>query len=159
MNISISWRTEKQFLRPDPRKVRRLAERIAGLAGTGLTDDGNLGVSFLSSEKMTEVNWDYLRHIGDTDVICFDYRESDGDFDGGVDILICPTVADREAAKRDLPYAEEITLYLTHGLLHAAGEDDLKPELKRKMRRAEKRVMAVIRQEFDLASIFRKAEA
>ena len=85
MNISISWRTEKRFLRPDPRKVRRLAERIAGLAGTGLTDDGNLGVSFLSSEKMTEVNWDYLRHIGDTDVICFDYRESDGDFDWSLD--------------------------------------------------------------------------
>ncbi len=158
MNIAFSWRTERRFKRPLAAKVKRLAERIAELAGTGLTDDGQLGVSFLSSPKMTEVNWDFLRHSGDTDVICFDYRESDGGFDESVDILICPNVACREAEKRSLPYAQEVTLYLIHGLLHAAGYDDLKPELKRKMRRAEKRVMTAIQKEFDLEQIFRKEE-
>ena len=61
----------------------------------------------------------------------------------------------REAEKRDLPYAREITLYLAHGLLHAAGYDDLQVNLKKKMRRAEKRVMTQIEQEFDLDSIFK----
>lgn len=159
MIINISWRTEKKFLRADPRKVKRLAQRIAEVAMTGLTEEQSLGVSFLSSEKMAEVNWDYLTHSGDTDVICFDYRETGApDEDAGVDILICPTFALREAEKRDLPYAREVTLYLAHGLLHAAGYDDLKPELKRKMRRAEKRVMTVIEQEFDLGSIFKLAQ-
>lgn len=159
MIINISWRTEKKFLRPDPRKVKRLAQRIAEVTGSGLTDEQSLGVSFLSSPKMAEINWDFLTHSGDTDVICFDYRETGApDEDAGVDILICPTFALREAEKRDLPYAREVTLYLAHGLLHAAGYDDLQPELKRKMRRAEKRVMAVIEQEFDLTSIFRLAQ-
>ncbi len=160
MNITVSWRTERLYKRPLPAKVKRLAERAAELAGTGLTNDGQLGISFLSSKKMTEVNWDFLSHTGDTDVICFDYRENDGTNDGGfdenVDILVCPNVANREAEKRALPYAQEVTLYLIHGLLHAAGYDDLKPELKRKMRRAEKRVMTAILKEFDLNRIFRK---
>lgn len=156
MIVNVSWRTEKTFLRPDPRKIRRLAQRIAEVAGSGLTGDQSLGVSFLSSEKMAEVNWDFLTHSGDTDVICFDYRESGApDDDAGVDVLICPAVALREAEKRDLPYAREITLYLAHGLLHAAGYDDLQVNLKKKMRRAEKRVMTQIEQEFDLDSIFK----
>ncbi len=156
MNTNFSWRTERRYLRPVPAKVKKLAERIAELAGTGLTENGQLGVSFLSSGKMAEVNWDFLTHTGDTDVICFDYRENDG-FDGDecVDILICPNVAAREAEKRSLPYAQEVTLYLIHGLLHAAGYDDLKPELKRKMRRAEKRVMTAVLAEFELEKIFR----
>lgn len=158
--VAFSWRTEKNFIRPNVRKVKLLATRIAQVAGTGLDQNHSLGVSFLSSAKMAEVNMDFLTHKGDTDVICFDYRgNGEDDFipdedNTGVDILICPAVAFREAQKRNLPYAREVTLYLVHGLLHAAGFDDLKPELKRKMRRAEKRVLSVIEKEFDLADIF-----
>lgn len=152
--FSFSWRAERPFLRPSAAKVRKLALRAAELAGTGLDAENPLGVNILSSRKMEEVNWDFLQHTGDTDVICFNYREDEEGFGTGVDILICPAFALREAQKRDLPYAREITLYLVHGLLHAAGYDDLKPELKRKMRRAEKRVMTVLEKEFDLSSIF-----
>lgn len=154
ITVSFSWRTERCFLRPRAAAVQKLALRAAELAGTGLDSENPLGVSFLSSKKMAEVNWDYLTHSGDTDVICFNYREAEDDFGAGVDILICPAFALREAAKRALPYGREVTLYLVHGLLHAAGYDDLKPELKRKMRRAEKRVMTVLEKEYDLCSIF-----
>ena len=158
--VSVSWRTEKKFRRPDPRKVVRLALCAAEKAGTGLDERNALGVSFVSSKKMAEVNRDFLNHAGDTDVICFDYRSgADADFgETGVDILICPAVALREAAKRGLPYAREVTLYLVHGLLHAAGYDDLKPELKRKMRRAERRVMTALEAAFDLSSVFECGE-
>jgi len=160
IHTAVSWRTEKMFRRPDPRKVARLALAAAEAAGTGLDEAHSLGVSFLSSKKMTEVNYDFLRHTGDTDVICFDYRaDEDADFEEtGVDILICPAVAFREAEKRGLPYSREVTLYLVHGLLHAAGFDDLKPRLKRKMRRAEKRVMKTLEAQFDLNSVFRLEE-
>ncbi|MBO5959043.1 MAG: rRNA maturation RNase YbeY [Lentisphaeria bacterium] len=152
--VFYSWRTERCFRRASAARVRKLALRAAELAGTGLDEENPLGVSFLSSRKMTEVNWDYLEHTGDTDVICFNYREADDGFSTGVDILICPAFALREARKRNLPYGREVALYLVHGLLHAAGYDDLKPELKRKMRRAEKRVMTVLENEFNLTEIF-----
>ena len=54
-------------------------------------------------------------------------------------------MAYEQAVKRGLPYAEEVALYVAHGLLHAAGYDDLNPKAKRVMRRAEKRVMAGLR--------------
>ena len=71
-----------------------------------------------------------------------------------VDLLLCPAVAEREAAKRNLPYSRELALYLVHGLLHASGYDDLRPDLKRKMRRAEKRVMNALEEEFSFPSVF-----
>ena len=54
-------------------------------------------------------------------------------------------MAYEQAVKRGLPYAEEVALYVAHGLLHAAGYDDLNPKAKRVMRRAEKRVMTGLR--------------
>ena len=60
----------------------------------------------------------------------------------------------REAQKRALPYAREVALYLAHGLLHAAGEDDLQPELKRKMRRREKKTMNELEKLFSFEDIF-----
>ena len=71
--------------------------------------------------------------------------EDDGDADPSIELIVCPAVALEQALKRGLPYAEEVALYVAHGLLHAAGYDDLNPKAKRVMRRAEKRVMAGLR--------------
>ena len=42
-------------------------------------------------------------------------------------------------------FATELTLYVVHGWLHLAGYDDLQPAKKRRMRAAEKRAMAILR--------------
>ena len=42
---------------------------------------------------------------------------------------------------------------MVHGLLHASGYDDLSPELKRKMRRAEKRVLTALEKDFVFTDI------
>ena len=34
-----------------------------------------LGIHFVSTKRMGEINWEYLQHEGSTDVISFDYRE------------------------------------------------------------------------------------
>lgn len=111
---------------------------------------------------MAELNAAFVGHEGPTDVICFDYRESKIGLPGvddeedrvDVEIIVCPAVALREAEKRSLPYSRELTLYLVHGLLHAAGEDDLKPELKRKMRRREHKTMNELDALFPVDSLF-----
>jgi len=60
-----------------------------------------------------------------------------------------------EAQKRgNTNFAEELTLYMVHGLLHVHGFDDLTPEKRRKMRRAERKVMSALKMEFDLSEIF-----
>lgn len=150
--VTVSWRAGRAgFPPPDPRKVKRLTLAAAEAAGVGETDF--VSVSFLDSAAMEKMNGQCLGHAGDTDVISFDYRAGD-DPDSVVELIICPAAAAREAAKRELPYARELTLYLVHGLLHIAGFDDLKPELKRRMRRAERRVLAVLEKRFRFESIF-----
>jgi probable rRNA maturation factor len=132
-----------------------VAAELAGLHDV----PGGVCVSFLSPAGIERVNEDFLGHHGPTDVISFDYRAEDDpgfaeetdvfdasdDADPSVELIVCPAVAYEQAVKRGLPYAEEVALYVAHGLLHAAGYDDLNPKAKRVMRRAEKRVMAGLR--------------
>ena len=47
-----------------------------------------------------------------------------------------------------------MVLYLVHGLLHSAGEDDLSPGPRRRMRRREREVLAGLEKEFDFAAVF-----
>ena len=111
---------------------------------------------------MAELNWESLRHEGPTDVISFDLRIQEENFPGiekeefeaDVEIYVCPDVARREARKRNLPYSREVVLYMAHGLLHTAGEDDLIPEKKRKMRRREKQVLAALEKTYNFERIF-----
>lgn len=167
MKTICSWRlTRKSHKKPNTRKLAILAEKAAVLAGAGL-EDKVLSLSFVSPEEMAEINEGFVGHTGPTDVICFDYRESDcdsgdictddGESDDGnasVDIIICPAVASNEAGKRGLPYSREVILYIVHGLLHASGEDDLVPAAKRRMRRREKTVLSALEKEFVFSDIF-----
>jgi len=160
MKTIYSWRPEKTFPRPNKQKVLKLASAAAEVTGSGIR--GLLSLSWVSESEMAEINQAYVGHTGPTDVICFDYRQSqdelpetaDSEEDVEVEIIICPAVAAREAAKRSLPYSRELTLYLVHGLLHAAGEDDLKPELKRIMRRKEAAALRRLNEKFDLDLVF-----
>ena len=152
------WRAGKCFPAPSRARLRRMTAAAAELAG--LHDvPGGVCVSFLSPAGIERVNEDFLGHHGPTDVISFDYRAEDDpgfaeemdafevsdDADPSIELIVCPAVAYEQAVKRGLPYAEEVALYVSHGLLHAAGYDDLNPKAKRVMRRAEKRVMAGLR--------------
>ena len=155
------WRAGRCFPAPSRARLRRMTAAAAELAG--LRDvPGGVCVSFLSPAGIERVNEDFLGHHGPTDVISFDYRAEDdpgfaadgadsfdaaddGDADPSVELIVCPAVAYEQAVKRGLPYEEEVALYVAHGLLHAAGYDDLNQKAKRVMRRAEKRVMAGLR--------------
>ena len=154
------WRAGRCFPAPSRVRLRRMTAAAAELAG--LHDvPGGVCVSFLSPAGIERVNEEFLGHYGPTDVISFDYRaeddpgfadgadasgaEDDGDADPSIELIVCPAVAYEQAVKRGLPYEEEVALYVAHGLLHAAGYDDLNPKAKRVMRRAEKRVMAGLR--------------
>lgn len=155
------WRAGRLFPAPSRRRLRKMTAEAARLAG--LRDvPGGVCVSFLSPAGIERVNEDFLGHHGPTDVISFDYRSGDddprfaaedgfdpedvSDADPSIELIVCPAVAYAQAVKRGLPYAEEVTLYVVHGLLHAAGYDDLNPKAKRVMRRAEKRVMKGLRE-------------
>jgi len=96
-----------------------------------------------------------------TDVISFCYIE-DGDLDEddtAVDLVICVDVAIAEGDERDdSSYADELILYIVHGLLHASGEDDLSEEPRKQMRKREHEVMTQLRKEFTFTDIIKRGD-
>lgn len=107
---------------------------------------------------MAEYNADIVGHEGTTDVITLSwFDDPEGLFPGDPELILIvnPDAAAREGAGReDSSYAFETALYIVHGMLHAAGEDDLEEETRISMRAAEKRVMDQLKCEFDLAALF-----
>lgn len=124
----------------------------------GLSEDETLSIYFVSSETIKEINSDYVGHEGITDVICFDYREGEkiAGENTSVEIFVCPDAAEIAAVDcESRTYAGEMVLYIVHGMLHAAGEDDLEPARKRKMRKKEKKVVDKLKTEFEFSDIFK----
>jgi probable rRNA maturation factor len=63
------------------------------------------------------------------------------------EVCVSVDTAARYAREAGRDFAEELSLYLVHGLLHLAGYDDLAPARKRRMRLAERRALQLLRQQ------------
>lgn len=112
------------------------------LAGSVLENSGEISVAFLGDAELARLHDRFLGDPSATDVITFC-----GDPALGLAGEICVSVdaAERSAGARSGAFASELTLYLVHGWLHLAGHDDLRPEKKRAMRRAEARALGILR--------------
>jgi len=132
--------------------------RAAQLTKLPIERDLIINIAFVNDRAMARMNEDFVGHEGSTDVITFCYLEGDEAlFDGdiAIELFICADVAEREGAKRkNSTYARELVLYVIHGLLHSAGEDDLDAVSKTRMRRREREIMKVLEKEFEFETIF-----
>jgi len=107
---------------------------------------------------MARYNREIVGHRGTTDVITLSwFDDPEGLFPGDPELLLIvnPDAAAREgAARNDSSYAREMALYIVHGMLHAAGEDDLEESARLSMRAAEARLLAALAREFAFAELF-----
>ena len=106
--------------------------------------ESNISIQFVSPARMAEINQEYLQHEGPTDVITFDLSEDASLFMMG-EILICPEIAAKQSKEFNTAWYEETVRYVTHGLLHLKGFDDLDPEKRRVMKHHENRWMQKIK--------------
>lgn len=133
-------------------RVLKLAQRLAGLG----EETGTLNLILTPSDVMATMNETYLGHEGRTDVLTFDLRddfppvdESDAE-ECVAEVYVCPDVAVEYSAKYGTTPSRELVLYMVHGMLHLAGEDDLEEEARLSMRKAESRVMTGLAEHFSL---------
>jgi len=103
---------------------KRAAEAVLG-GRKGIT------VVLVSDGEMAELHERYLGVKGPTDVLSFPTGE----------IVVSADTAAREADARGIPPLHELVLYVVHGALHLDGYDDKKPEARRRMRAAERKVL------------------
>tara|TARA_B100000212_G_scaffold342517_1_gene330159 strand:+ start:943 stop:1335 length:393 start_codon:yes stop_codon:yes gene_type:complete len=96
---------------------------------------GEISIAFVSKIEISRIHDVFMQNDSPTDVITFS-----GDPDNGTagEICVCPALAQSYAKENDKNFAEELTLYLTHGYLHLCGFKDIVDDDKIEMRNAEK---------------------
>jgi probable rRNA maturation factor len=116
-----------------------------------------LGIRLVSPAKMAETNWEFLQHEGSTDVITFDYREGYGEgaaeLELAGEIFISVADARKQAKEFSTAWQQELVRYVTHGVLHLRGFDDLEPAKRKIMKREENRLMRRLSARFDLRKV------
>ena len=143
---------------PNRKLIKKMVTRATELSGLELPENAIVAISFVGDQLMARINEDYVGHSGTTDVISFCYCEDDmfdSEEEVAVELFICADTARREGENRvKSSYAYEMILYIVHGLLHAAGEDDLSPVPRRRMRMRERQVMKILGDEFNMSEVF-----
>ena len=139
----LSVRSLHPGLRPDIRGVQRALRVLDGNPSRigRRPPPGELSVVFMTDPALARIHGDFLADPAPTDVITF---SGDPAFGTAGEICVSADAAARFAAAHGRSFAEELLLYLAHGWLHLAGYDDLEPEKKRAMRRAEGRAMRLL---------------
>ncbi|MEM9038347.1 MAG: rRNA maturation RNase YbeY [Actinomycetota bacterium] len=106
----------------DLERWRSVVERSLVTEGV---DDGELSVTFVDVDEITELNREHMGVDGPTDVLSFPI---DDEPTPGVprllgDVVLSPEVAARQFADHAGTYDDEIALLLVHGVLHVLGHD------------------------------------
>ncbi|MCL1798495.1 MAG: rRNA maturation RNase YbeY [Eggerthellaceae bacterium] len=124
MEVHLNFEHGEGRLSPLP--LRELALFV--LAHQGLPPHTEVSVTFVTDERMAELNEEFRGIAGATDVLSFECDGTPGSEPGGAayllgDVVIAPDVAACQAQEFSTGFAEEVSLLLVHGLLHLCGHD------------------------------------
>lgn len=155
-----------------------LAEAI--LLDESIPGDVELSMLFVDEAAMTDLNKRFLGKDGPTDVLAFPIDEepveggrspdSGGTGPGDTsepsdlptvlgDIVICPSVARRNAPEHAGTYVDEVALLIVHGLLHLLGMDHEDDEEAEAMEEREQALLAKFHRTASTASARSSADA
>ena len=142
-------------------------ERWVALANGALVDEGVRGlceVSLIFADEITiaSLNQQFMGNEGPTDVLSFPI-EGEPDPTGRVpdaggsgpgeppapeiptligDIVICPSVAAKNAVEHEVTFDDEIALLVVHGALHLLGWDHAEDDEAERMETRERELLA-----------------
>lgn len=117
----------------------------------GMPSDTEVSINFVTNEHIHELNRDYRGVDRPTDVLSFECDGYDGEDDGPLvegmgfelgDIVIAPDVAEKQAPEYGLSYSDEVSLLVTHGLLHLCGYDHMEEEEAQIMEARERELLS-----------------
>jgi probable rRNA maturation factor len=143
-------------------------DRWSGLARSvlgaeGIVSDTEVSLLFVDETTMASLNERFLDKEGPTDVLSFPIEdESDrggrspdegGTGPGSIeadtgrllllgDVVICPSVAARNAVEHGVTFDDEIALLVVHGILHLLGMDHQVDEEAERMEQREQQLLA-----------------
>jgi probable rRNA maturation factor len=99
-----------------------------------------LSVLLVDVATMEHLHVQWMDEPGPTDVLAFPMDElrpgdDDAEPEAGLlgDVVLCPEVAERQAAQAGHSTEDELHLLCTHGILHLLGYDHAEPDQEREM--------------------------
>ena len=105
-----------------------------------IAEGAELAIMFVDEQAMEQLHIQWMDEPGPTDVVSFALDElrpgtPDKPTPPGLlgDIVVCPTVAARQAVTAGHSAEEEMLLLTTHGILHLLGYDHAEPEEEKEM--------------------------
>lgn len=138
-------------------------DRWVQLARDALTDEGvageaELSILFVDETAMAELNQRFMDKVGPTDVLAFPIDETgpigrwpdagttgpDRDEDPNEaplllgDVVVCPSVAARQAVDHGVSLDDEMALLVVHGVLHVLGHDHAEADEAARMQARER---------------------
>jgi probable rRNA maturation factor len=135
--VSVDLLNETDF-EVDLPELRDCAEHV--LRELNVHPEVELYIGIIDESAMELLHKQWMDLPGPTDVMSFPMDElrpgKDGDepVEGVLgDIVLCPTVAAKQAAEAGHTTAEELLLLTVHGLLHLLGFDHADPDERREM--------------------------
>jgi probable rRNA maturation factor len=136
IEVTITSRQKSLRLnRPDLRALTRHVLKKEGI------QEAQISLALVDDALIAELNERYLRHAGPTDVLTFQFSQDKRPL--AAEIVVSVETALRESRRRRLRPAEEIRLYVIHGLLHLCGHDDVTPAQRRRMNRRQRSLLQV----------------
>ncbi|MBQ6454765.1 MAG: rRNA maturation RNase YbeY [Eggerthellaceae bacterium] len=113
-----------------------------------------VSISFVDNQRIAALNEEYRGIVGPTDVLSFECdgveddagfsainMEGDSVYELG-DIIIAPDVAESQCAEYGNTFIQELSLLLTHGLLHLCGYDHMTDDEAEVMEAREKALLS-----------------
>lgn len=162
MAVDVFAANEQSQLDVDVARWVDLARSVLGAQGLRL--DTEVSLLFVDENTIAELNSRFLGNDGPTDVLAFPIEEErerggrspdeggTGPGDGMTDeddipmllgdVVVCPTVAARNAAEHGVSVDDEIALLVVHGLLHLVGMDHVDDDEAERMEQRERELLA-----------------
>jgi probable rRNA maturation factor len=127
----------QNFLKIDREQLIRLVRRV-------LLDEGvrsaAVSLVFVDDQTIRQINRDHLHHDWPTDVISFPLSQP-GEFELAGELVVSGEMAKATAQSLGATPADELALYVVHGLLHLCGYNDDSDEEIRRMRQRESQAL------------------
>ena len=120
--------------------LSRLEALVVSICSRFSVTDALVSVVIVDDRQITKCNQEFLGHEGPTDCISFDL--SDGAEKKRVfEVIVNGEKASQEAVFRNHSPEAELALYVTHGMLHNFGYDDVEEKRAREMHQLEDAIL------------------
>ncbi len=129
---------EVRFKLKNPRKVSSWIKRVVEKEDASIKE---INYVFCSDSYLLTLNQGFLRHNTLTDIITFDNSEEQSVLEG--EIYISIERIKENAKEYEVPFEDELSRVMIHGVLHLLGYKDKKPSEKALMRKKEEACLSL----------------